>query len=540
MDTRMLQLYQLTITQTVVLLTVLLVLGRLVQVIRNRRNSPLTLLSGPPSTNIFWGRLLEIIASNDIGPLCEEWANKHGPVFKIPAWFGSSQVILCDSKAIAHFHAADNSKYVRPPFINKFQRLLVGDSMSSAEPADHHRLRRILTPAFSIAALRELKGVFFDSTYRVKGQWDALFESNHEIVVDVQQWMHRMTLDVIGIAGFGHDFKAGNGDQSAVTEAYDAIYKIEDPQAYQYFYLLGLQFPQIVNLPLKSAKIYHRLRGAFRDIAFHLLDSAGTTNETSVSDTVKDRSIIGSLLKGKAADAKSGNLSLEEVVGQISLLLFAGYETTAISISWGLIELARHPHVQDKLREELHQFSNSDPTWDQLMSGLPYLDAVVREALRLHPPADMIIRVASEDDIVPLSAPMEATSGEVMEQIHIPKGTVVISPIRYFNCCEATWGPDAREFVPERWLKENTEESKEGGTKRLYTFSDGPRSCIGKIFAMAEFKAAFSILVRNFSFELLDGQDTNIEVFKPRLPPRPKVAGEVGSPLPMRIKQVSG
>ncbi|KIL60830.1 hypothetical protein M378DRAFT_167648 [Amanita muscaria Koide BX008] len=349
-------------------------------------------------------------------------------------------------------------------------------------------------------------------------------------------------LDVIGIAGFGHDFKAGNGDQSAVTEAYDAIYKIEDPLAYQYFYLLGLQFPQIVNLPLKSAKIYHRLRGAFREIGFHLLDSAGTTNETSVSDTVKDRSIIGSLLKGKAADAKSGKLSLEEVVGQVSmsLLLFAGYETTAISISWGLIELARHPHVQDKLREELHQFSNSDPNWDQLMSGLPYLDAVVREALRLHPPADMIIRVASEDDIVPLSAPMEATSGQVMEQIHIPKGTVVISPIRYFNCCEATWGSDAREFVPERWLKENTDDSKEGGTRRLYTFSDGPRSCIGKVFAMAEFKAAFSIIVRNFSFELLDGQDMNIDVFKPRLPPRPKVAGEVGSPLPMRIKQVSG
>ena len=82
---------------------------------------------------------------------------------------------------------------------------------------------------------------------------------------------------------------------------------------------------------------------------------------------------------------------------------------------------------------------------------------------------------------------MKVASGQVMDQIHIPKGTVVISPIRYFNCCEATWGSDAREFVPERWLKENTDD-KEGGTRRLHTFSDGPRSCIGKVFAMAEFK----------------------------------------------------
>jgi cytochrome P450 len=54
------------------------------------------------------------------------------------------------------------------------------------------------------------------------------------------------------------------------------------------------------------------------------------------------------------------------------------------SCQWAVIELARHPETQRKLREELRQLPNGDPTYDQLMSGLPYLDAVVRESLRLH------------------------------------------------------------------------------------------------------------------------------------------------------------
>jgi cytochrome P450 len=60
---------------------------------------------------------------------------------------------------------------------------------------------------------------------------------------------------------------------------------------------------------------------------------------------------------------------------------------------WALIELARRPEVQEKLREELRQFSGSDPTWDQLMHGLPYLNAIAYETLRLHSPAEITSRM---------------------------------------------------------------------------------------------------------------------------------------------------
>ena len=62
---------------------------------------------------------------------------------------------------------------------------------------------------------------------------------------------------------------------------------------------------------------------------------------------------------------------------------------------WALVELARHPETQDKLRRELLQFSGSDPTWDQIVTGTacPYLDAVVHESLRLHPPVQTLQRM---------------------------------------------------------------------------------------------------------------------------------------------------
>ena len=87
-----------------------------------------------------------------------------------------------------------------------------------------------------------------------------------------------------------------------------------------------------------------------------------------------------------------------------------------------------------------------------------------------------------------MSAPVQTTSGEMQDSVVIPKGTTVFIPIKYISRCEAIWGPDAKQFVPERWLREKTDDLKNSGSQRLYTFSDGPKMCLGKVFAMAEFK----------------------------------------------------
>jgi len=258
----------------------------------------------------------------------------------------------------------------------------------------------------------------------------------------------------------------------------------------------------------------------------------------------EEKSVIGLLIKGESAESEF-HLSKEEVLAQMKVLLLAGYETTSISLTWALIELSRNPETQIKLRNELLEHG-SDPTYDQLTNGLPYLDAVVHEILRMHAPVRETTRMANEDDIIPLSEPVRTKSGQLVENLSIAAGTVLAIPLASVNLSEVIWGEDAKTFKPSRWLEDThghngvpAKAREVQGHRHLLTFSDGPRICIGKNFAVAEFKAVLSVLVKNFVFELRDGEDTKIEMGRGFLP-RPRVAGEEGCKVPLRVKPYMG
>lgn len=244
----------------------------------------------------------------------------------------------------------------------------------------------------------------------------------------------------------------------------------------------------------------------------------------------------------KAEDEGSGKrIVREEVLAQLSTLIFASYETTAITMTWALVELARHPNIQTKLREELSSFGR-EPLYDELTTGLPYLDAIVQETLRLHPAVPELIRQADEDDIIPLSEPVRAKSGEVIDSIAVERGTVFVISTSYMNRSEAIWGPDAKVFRPDRWIEADgvTKKAQEvKGHRHLFSFGDGPRSCIGKLFAVAEVKTVLSVVVKNFVLEMRDGPDTKVEITR-GLTLRPKVAGEAGIKVPLRVRQYRG
>lgn len=96
-----------------------------------------------------------------------------------------------------------------------------------------------------------------------------------------------------------------------------------------------------------------------------------------------------------------------------------------------------------------------------------------------------------EDDIVPLATPVADKSGKIVDSIFIAKGTTVCSPIRALNTSVEFWGADAKVFNPDRWLNGETESlrAKEiQGHRHILTFIDGPRTCLGKQFALVEFK----------------------------------------------------
>ncbi|KAM6496510.1 Cytochrome P450 [Amanita muscaria] len=509
----------------------------LAKLVLDRRSSRYAMLRGPRSNNFLLGRLREILGVvGDVATVFDLWIGEYDYAFKVPTGLGTNRIVLSDPKAVAHVYANDGFGYLRATYSTTFSRVLMGHNMISANKEEHQRLRRAVAPAFTNGSLRESMSVFYDSAYKLKAAWDFLFESRDEVTIDVQQWMNKLTLDTIGITGFGHDFKSLDGPKSPVSEGFDAFLR---DNSFRVLLFLIYLFPPALNLPLKRIQIFKRMKKAFSDIAKVLVEKS--LQDEGSSNAEKDRSILGLLLKGRSHNTNFKSLH-EEASGQIGLFLFAGYETTAISLSWALVDLARHPEKQDKLRRELLQFSGNDPTWDQVVTGTacPYLDAVAHESLRLHPPFEALHRTADKDDVVPLSHLTKTSSGKMVDSIFVPKGTVVTTPFVHMNRSEVFWGPDAKQFVPERWLKENPYPSKDfPGYRHLYTFSDGPRICIGRIFAVAEFKAVISVLIRNFTFELPSGPDSPIGKHKTFLV-RPKLADEVGCVLRMRVRQVTG
>lgn len=128
--------------------------------------------------------------------------------------------------------------------------------------------------------------------------------------------------------------------------------------------------------------------------------------------------------------------------------LVAGHETTSNATTWCLYALTQAPDVQQKLREELLTVATDNPTMDEL-NALPYLDAVVRETMRVHAPVPSSIRIATRDDVIPLNTPYVDVRGQVHDAVRVSKGSPIFIPILAINRSKALWGEDAHEF---RWV----------------------------------------------------------------------------------------
>ncbi|KAJ7015768.1 cytochrome P450 [Mycena alexandri] len=445
-----------------------------------------TKLNGPPNESFLFGLTRRLVGAPDNGLVYQEWVAKYGPVFHLPIAFLGRKLILCDPKAVNHFYSMERTIYVK----SKLGRAVI-ENLVWAEGESHKRQRKALTPAFSNAAIRKLTEVFYDSAHKLKMHWDTTLDNAPPdgVIIDVEHWANLVALDSIGIAGFSHDFRTLDGEYSAVAAAFDS-----------------LSFEG---------------QGFLSNLVF-LIGKTRRETKSHISDDSRDRSVIGLLLK---AEAENTELHMDEgeVLAQVCILLRIYHGA--------LIELARKPEKQAKLREELIRFGATDPTWDQLGSSLPYLDSVVLETLRLHPPVGETTRQAAVDDIIPVSEPITTASGEVVDSIVVRKGTIVTS--------EVFWGPNSREFEPERWLTLAADplRAKEiQGHRHLITFLDGPRTCLGKSFALAEFKAVLSVLIKNFTFEFPGGPETEIGIHR-ALIPRPKVVGQPGANVPMRVRR---
>jgi sterol 14-demethylase len=178
--------------------------------------------------------------------------------------------------------------------------------------------------------------------------------------------------------------------------------------------------------------------------------------------------------------------SADEITGIFISMMFAGHHTTSGTAAWTLIELLRHPEELAAVVEELDAlYADGSPVSFQALREIPRLEAAIKEALRLHPPLILLLRVATQDMTV---GGYQVRAGEL----------VAASPAVSNRLTPDFSGPD--EFEPARYLDPRRDDDRNPWT--WIPFGGGKHRCVGAAFAVMQLKAIFSVLLRDFTWEL--------------------------------------
>ncbi|KAI0356004.1 cytochrome P450 [Trametes cingulata] len=472
-----------------------------------------------------------------------QWAARCGPFFRVKgALFHPDIIVAADHAAVQHiFQNADDyvkSPAFRPPVAN-----VLGKGLVWAEGEDHKTQRRIIAPAFSSEAIKGMADDISECSEKAKQLESRL--TNHVLsaggaaTVNITEYTSTCTLDIIGRVAFGHDFKAGQSTEAREIHAsweghvntglgFGGFVAMLVMRAVPFITLL------LTKLPLEAIRAGGRIREITTKLSMRLLES-GSVNEKGrdiMSILVKaERSRVAEAAKGASGKAVARGLTPQQIVDNVNTFIMVGHETTAGSLSFTLLELARNPEVQQRLREEIRT-AGRDLSYDDIQR-LEYLDAVVKEGLRLHPASPQTERVALRDDVIPLSKPITTPAGETLTSVRVRAGQVFHIPFTTMHVNPSVWGPSAARFDPSRWLTPGgvpPPSALPHGWSGLVTFCDGPRNCIGYRLAVFEFKVILATLVRSLEFH-----ETTARVLEKISPTLQPVVDGKGGLLPLHV-----
>ncbi|KAJ7234370.1 cytochrome P450 [Mycena haematopus] len=490
------------------------------------RKSPLDNVRGPPPQSIWIGNFGSLFDTNGWS-FHAHIAQTYGRIVRIDGPMRSKILYVFDPLALHHIivKVLYSIFYLTSDVSHRYSRTSQYTPETRQTYCEQHqRQRKMLNPAFSNVHLRRLAPVFYDVARKLRTGLASKVANGPE-EVDILHWLSRCALELIGQGGLGYSFDNlgdNSGNDQPVHPYSEALSGIQ-PLIIQ----LSLAFRLILPWASKIGtprfqrtvvdwvpwKALHDFRDTL-DIMDHTTrqifeakkNALSSTGEWSATDGGKD--IISILMQVNVQAEDGDRLPDAEVLGQMTTLIFAATETTATSLARILYLLAQNPDVQDRLRDELSQAKQQDAgdiNYDQLMQ-LPYLDAVCRETLRLHPPTPFNLRTTLVDAVLPLATPLRGCDGADINALHVPRGTDIMLSIQNANCDTGVWGSDAAEWKPARWLaplpETVTSAPATGVYQHLLTFSGGPRACIGFRFSQLEMKVVLAVLLPEFQVSL--------------------------------------
>ncbi|KAJ7442359.1 cytochrome P450 [Mycena galericulata] len=464
----------------------------------SRRNRGIRAIVGPPSPSWLFGHMLQLLLAPQYGDYEFKWLTQFGAVYRLKGCFGQDRLMVSDPLAVQYI--LKSAHFGHDPVLKNVLNILTGKtSVLSLEGEMHRRVRTALNVGFTASAVRNYQPLFEKAAQGVTEQ----LENASTSPVDICPLLSNATLGAASEAVLGYstkelgdDFLEANwqitqiaGSQSPNQVLSDAIgAKLPTRLLEAAFYL--------PTVTLKAVREARRLADRIgRRVVQEKLDAAGKGLE--INDDV-----YSLLLNPQQSDKTGRALSREEVVDQTALLLTAGQDTTANTLAFSLLELAKNLDLQHRLRAEIHSVVGTGGR-NVAYDNMPLLNAFIKEALRLYPAVPVTDRIPSEDMVLPLSESIVTSDGEHISQLPIRKGQVVTVAIASYQRLESRWGADAHEFKPSRWIEGTAYQGDViGPYANLLTFLSGAHTCLGWRFAIMEMQVILCELVGKFSFSL--------------------------------------
>jgi cytochrome P450 len=397
----------------------------------------------------------------------EECAATYGDVVRV-SFAGFQQVMVFHPDYVRQILIDQPEKVTKSRLQQRLLGIFHGNSLTNSDGEFWKRQRKLMQPTFHTKRIQSYMETMASHTTETIDRWQI------GETYDMFSEMVNLTLSIVGATLFGTD----------ITNTADRVNKaIRTLQDY-----VMRKAPAMVPLPIWVPLPYHkRTQQAIeelRTVVTELIEQRRKAKE--------DRGDLLSMLllsMDEEGDVGGGQMSDIQARDEAISMLIVGHVTTSAALSWAFSEIGQHPEVEAKLIEELDTVLGGSAPTMQDMRQLKYLDMVVKETLRLHPPSWAMPRDVVEDIEV----------GDYL----IPKGTGLLF-CEHVMQRDARWFPEPNRFMPERFA----EGWENNVPKCAYMpFGIGAHNCIGQIFATMEIQMILAIIYQRYKMTLAPGQE---------------------------------
>ncbi|MEU9499635.1 cytochrome P450 [Streptomyces sp. NPDC048196] len=411
-------------------------------------------------------------------------ARTHGPVFK--RRLGERETLFLTSLDLVT-EAADETRFAKGvSVVLENVREFAGDGLFTAynDEPNWAKAHEVLMPAFALGSMRTYHPAMLKVARRVMASWDRRVADGTP--VHIAEDMTRMTLDTIGLAGFGFDFESFSRGDS------------QHPFVEAMVRCLEWSMRKFARDPHAD---HSAEDAAFRADADHL---ASVVDEVIAARTASGETgeddLLGLMLGARAQEDGTGaggpRLDLANIRNQVITFLIAGHETTSGALSFALYHLVKDPLALRMVQREADELwgdrADPDPTFEDI-GHLPFTRQVLNEALRLWPTAAAFTRQARQDTVLGGRYPVKA--GQLV---------TVLTPMLHRDPC---WGDNPELFDPSRF----SPEAEAARSPHAYKpFGTGERACIGRQFALHEATMLLALLAHRY--RLIDHADYRLRI----------------------------